>query len=162
MDKIKVYRIETFYRGPKKKYWPEIPSTAFTDGNYNIIEDTTTERICVCLTVPGCMLALVDLFATNKYNPGWVYEVSVPKNKLYRPTIKQLPDVQFTGERWLLEPTVFNISKLKAFHFIEEYNTLITDLYNKNKKRFSKLYLGHFREDITEMYQSECQETKIY
>lgn len=83
-------------------------------------EDGKTLRICVAPTIEGCITALLNLllfercFATGGGVALWkneheAYPILVlsflnPSN-VYTPTKAEVPDVERTGEAWIMEPT---------------------------------------------------------
>ena len=77
-------------------------------------EDWRVPRICVADSIDGAVSALVDSMSCYTGIKLWVH---VPcnladlfkSNKVYRPSLRQVPDSEVTGEHWLKAP-----AKLRA------------------------------------------------
>lgn len=116
MNKLKLYHISKNDLGIVPVLIPRIPESAPDN------EDCCTKRICCCPTVPGCLRALEmpntfmgtvqDEDLNKHYHPVplWLYEVTVPVEKVYVPSLIQVEDAWMTGEMWLLEPTKFHLT----------------------------------------------------
>ena len=82
---------------------PLIPKNRMRD------EDNKIKRICVSSSIAGCLTAIHILKEGN-----YVYIHSCESDSVIQPTIKQVPDVQLTGELWIIEPVKMTlISKIK-------------------------------------------------
>jgi len=114
------------YRG--KVVRPKIPySTSWQNG-----EDATTPRICVCENIKDCVTAIGLLgrfrrcLAANEDAKSYetdgieVYPILILKFsddlKYYTPNRSQVPDVDFTHERWLLKPAVPDFVQIAWVH----------------------------------------------
>ena len=96
---------------------PYIPVTAAPG------EDKTIPRIPVCETITGCFtsIGLLGRFrrtlsacedaksyanAGKEVYPIIIIEFEVDERDVYTPTLLQVPDAEYTGEKWLLETTM--------------------------------------------------------
>lgn len=82
-------------------------------------EDWKLPRICVSNSIGGSVSALVDCVANPFGMKFWVHvpvglEALFKANQVYRPSTKQVPDAETTGEHWLKAPV-----KLKAIGQVE-------------------------------------------
>lgn len=74
-------------------------------------ENWKTPRICVSNSIDGAVSALVD---SMSYSTGLKLWVHVPQNllelfasnKVYKPSLRQVPDSETTGEHWLKAPAL--------------------------------------------------------
>lgn len=89
---------------------PRIPDNFMTRNGY---EDNTTPRVCFSTSIDGCLRALSMNLAGKEFyvytpDPDGIYDVITP-------TVKQVPDVKLTHERWITTPvdTVL-IGKIKV------------------------------------------------
>ncbi len=108
MNDIRVYHISDQNFGNKIKLIPRVPEST-ADANY---EDDVTPRICCALTLPQCLYSTertYDITSEGKEIKLYVYEAIVKASKLYQPKEDQVFDTYYTGELWLLEPTVFTL-----------------------------------------------------
>ena len=111
MNNIKVYHISDQNFGNKVKLIPRVPESIAGD----LFEDNQTARICCALTLPQCLYSTertYDITEADKEIKLYVYEAIVKASKLYQPTEKQVFDTYYTGELWLLEPTIFALVDL--------------------------------------------------
>ena len=79
-----------------KKLNPRIPNNYLTKNGY---EDGKTARVCFSTDIGKCLTALSMNCAGRKYyvySPAYQYNVKTP-------TIKQVPDVKITDEKWITE-----------------------------------------------------------
>ncbi len=75
-------------------------------------EDWKVPRICVSTSIDGAVSSLVDSMSCPR---GLKFLVHVPldldslfkANKVHRPSLKQVPDAEVTGEHWLKAPATF-------------------------------------------------------
>lgn len=82
-----------------KKLNPRIPSNFLTKNGY---EDAKTKRICFSTDIGKCLTALSMNCTGKEY---YVYIPNPSKDyKIINPTIKQVPDVKITDEKWIIEP----------------------------------------------------------
>ena len=65
------------------------------------MEDNQTKRIAVCETIRGCLSSIPIIF--NEGDRIYVYYIDY-NGDIYKPTNKEVYDVEFTGELWILEP----------------------------------------------------------
>lgn len=99
-------------------FLPRIPNDAIEYEE----EDSVYPRICVSTSIIGCVRAI---------DPGdWIseridYYVHVPEDldsiyesgSIFAPTKKEIPDVEFTREKWITTPTKFRcIGIINAHH----------------------------------------------
>ena len=74
-------------------------------------ENWKTPRICVSSSIDGAVSALVDSMSCSTGLRLWVH---VPQNllelfasnKVYKPSLRQVPDSETTGEHWLKAPAL--------------------------------------------------------
>ena len=73
---------------------PRIPDNYLTRNGY---EDNKTPRVCFSETIEGCLSGL------SQNIDGWELYVQVPDGEyeVIKPTVKQVPDVNITKERWI-------------------------------------------------------------
>ena len=92
-------------------------------------EDNKIKRICVSSSILGCLSAIGHtLSVRSKVN---IYYCDVnDMNKIYQPTIKNVSDVEYTGEFWLLEKQKFNFLKSIYINYRKHF-------YVKNSKLYS-------------------------
>lgn len=96
-----------------KKFKPRIPDCRMDE------EDGKTKRVCFSTSILGCLYAIS---AINYMNTDKIFYVHVPynyKGKIHKPTIKQVPDVRITREKWFL-----NQVRLKCIGKIKIQTTL--------------------------------------
>ena len=95
---MKLYFLSTNPNLYNKIIDPRIPD------NYAIdigMEDNQTKRIAVCETIRGCLSSIPIIF--NEGDRIYVYYIDY-NGDIYKPTNKEVYDVEFTGELWILEP----------------------------------------------------------
>lgn len=95
---MKLYFLSTNGDLYNKIIEPRIPD------NYAIdigMEDNQTKRIAVCETIRGCLSSIPIIF--NESDRIYVYYIDY-NGDIYKPTNKEVYDVEFTGELWILEP----------------------------------------------------------
>lgn len=103
-----VYHISLKYLGKKPLLEPRVPACASKG-------EIDTPRICVARTVTGCYLALKQEIDWRGAPPFHLYRAVVEKSVKAH---KSVPDRDWTGERWLLEPTRFEyIGKMPRLKF---------------------------------------------
>jgi len=76
-------------------------------------EDGITKRICVSKSINGCLSAIQPML-NGIYYVHWC-----DSNCVIQPTLDQVPDTPFTGEEWIIEPTIMNLFmtiKIKSQH----------------------------------------------
>lgn len=89
-------------------------------------ENWRSSRICVSTSIDGALSSLLD----SDLNPfGKEFWVHVPvsleelflKGNVYKPSLKQVPDSEATGEHWLKAATTFKcIGKIEVLDIDEE------------------------------------------
>ena len=72
-------------------------------------ENWKTPRICVASSIDGAVSALVDSMSCFTGVKLWVHVPSnldelFKANKVYKPSLRQVPDAEVTGEYWLKAP----------------------------------------------------------
>ena len=95
---MKLYFLSTNGDLYNKTIEPRVPD------NYAIdigMEDNQTKRIAVCDTIRGCLSSIPIIF--NEGDRIYVYYIDY-NGDIYKPTNKEVYDVEFTGELWILEP----------------------------------------------------------
>lgn len=76
---------------------PRVPKNFLTDNGY---EDNETKRVCFAPSINQCLMAMSSNLKDKKfyvYVPDGDYEI-------YKPTVKEVPNVKITGEVWIKEP----------------------------------------------------------
>lgn len=87
---------------------PRIPDNYLTKNGY---EDNTTRRVCFSETIDGCLSGL----SQNIDNQEFYVHIPDGYYEIIKPTIKQVPDVNITKERWICSPVDIKcIGKIKA------------------------------------------------
>lgn len=91
-----------------KKLNPRIPNNYLTKNGY---EDGKTARVCFSTDIGKCLTALSMNCAGHVYyvySPAYQYNVKTP-------TVKQVPDVKITDEKWIIETVeLVCIGKIKC------------------------------------------------
>lgn len=75
---------------------PRIPDNFFTKNGY---EDRKTPRVCFAPTIDQCLMAIsqkCDGIEFYVFTPD-----NVPKESIYKPTVKEVPDSKITDETWI-------------------------------------------------------------
>lgn len=110
MNKLHVYHVSQHDLGDEFLFSPMIPEFKVFD------EDSTTKRICCCLSITDCIMAIstipYDIY-TNGPKDIYVYTTYVDINDIIQPTINQVSDVWCTGELWVTKPYTFT----KLIHY---------------------------------------------
>ena len=75
-------------------------------------EDWKVPRICVSTSIDGAVSSLVDSISCPIGIKLWVHvpldlDGLFKANKVHRPSLKQVPDAEVTGEHWLKAPAMF-------------------------------------------------------
>lgn len=94
-----------------KMFRPRVPSDRM-DG-----EDGKTKRICVSTCISGCIRAITSgLFYLINDSVFYVHVPVDYKGRVFAPTKKEVPDVNVTREKWLLDKTRMKcIGKIRVF-----------------------------------------------
>lgn len=99
------------YNQNNKIFKPRIPDLKLD------LEDDSTKRVCFSTSIKGCLYAInVDEYLCCE---DGIYYVHVPrkyKGKIHKPTVKEVPDVKLTREKWFL-----NNVRLKCLGKIKVY-----------------------------------------
>lgn len=103
LEPLKSYDGECYFISDKdlnnKIITPQIPDNFFTKNGY---EDNTTKRICFSDDVGKCLTALSKNVKNQTFN---VYTIDEKESyELYKPSKALVPDVDITGELWVLKP----------------------------------------------------------
>lgn len=87
---------------------PRIPDNYFTRHGY---EDTKTKRVCFAPSIDKSLMAL----SNNITGKEFYVHIAIGEYKVYKPTVKQVPDSKVTGELWVTKPIkVSCIGKIKV------------------------------------------------
>lgn len=87
---------------------PRIPDNYFTRHGY---EDTKTKRVCFTPSIDKSLMAL----SNNITGKEFYVHIAIGEYKVYKPTVKQVPDSKVTGELWVTKPVkVSCIGKIKV------------------------------------------------
>lgn len=93
----------------KRTITPRIPDNYLIRNGF---EDATTPRVCFSTSIGKALRAL-----SQNLN-GMEFYVYIPNNSDYKvitPTKDQVPDVELTNERWVLDPVILrNVGKIKV------------------------------------------------
>lgn len=100
---------------------PRVPQNRLT---YDGREENKTPRICVCQNISGCLVAGCTTYQDKK--TFYLYSCEKESGTVAQPTIKQVSDAYFTGEEWILEPTLFKLETI--LHVTKE---IINEEYSK-------------------------------
>lgn len=108
MKTIYLYHISKINLGNVVVLSPKVPEDIASN------EDSTTKRVCACLTIPACIRASEVLFAQPHawLDDGievWIYEADVPVENIVQPDVSKVPDVWFTGELWVIVETSWKL-----------------------------------------------------
>lgn len=96
-------RISLFFLSDKnmdgKTLTPRVPNNFLIKNGY---EDNKTPRVCFA---PSIDQALMAISRNLKDEELYVHQPkNVNKKSIYKPSIKEVPDVKITGEIWYTEP----------------------------------------------------------
>lgn len=77
-------------------------------------ENWKVPRICVSTSIDGAVSSLVDSMSCPYGMHFWVHVPTnlmdlFKANKVYKPSLRQVPDAGVTGEHWLKAPTTFKM-----------------------------------------------------
>ena len=87
---------------------PRIPNNFLTMNGY---EDNTTPRVCFCTSIDNCLMAMSMRLTDKEF---YVHR-PIEKYSIYSPSIKEVPDVKITGEKWIKEPVKLScIGKIRV------------------------------------------------
>ena len=107
-DNSKLYHI-SIDRIDNVTIYPNIPKNFMTNNSY---EDNTTERICFSTSIDGCLRAMSKNCKGLEF---YVYSPIVKDHKIIIPTKAQVPDVNITSERWIVNPVKLKyVGKIKV------------------------------------------------
>lgn len=84
--------------------YPRIPDNRLTRQGY---EDNKIKRVCVATSISG---ALKGLSIRQKDAVYYVYR-PIGEYNILKPSVQQVPDVEHTGERWILTPVKMELIK---------------------------------------------------
>ena len=114
MNSMKVYHI-SLTPLESLQLFPRVPEN-IAEG----YEDDRTNRICVCPTIPGCIMStglISQLAADNKEKAVvYVYSAEVPFIYLKQPSVDEVPDAWSTGELWVMVPWTFQLEDTYDLH----------------------------------------------
>lgn len=100
--------------------YPRIPDNRLTR---NGLEESVTKRICVSQSLIGCLHSTeIYYFCKTIY----LYSCLIDSNKVIQPSEKQVNDVIWTGEEWIVEPV-----EMKLVTILHVKKELISDTYCK-------------------------------
>lgn len=114
MNSMKVYHI-SLTPLESLQLFPRVPEN-IAEG----YEDDRTNRICVCPTIPGCIMSsdlIPQLASDNKEQAVvYVYSAEVPFIYLKQPSVDEVPDAWSTGELWVMVPWTFQLEDTYNLH----------------------------------------------
>ena len=89
---------------------PRVPDNFFTKNGY---EDGETPRVCFAPTIDQCLMAISQKCEGIEF---YVFTPdNVPKENIYKPTVKEVPDSKITGEIWVTCPVKLKkVGKIKV------------------------------------------------
>jgi hypothetical protein len=115
----------------RRKFRPRVPKDRLPE------EDGKTKRVCFSTSINGCIYAIgfdEIFFMFSKFH-DYTYYVHIPldySGNIYKPTVKEVPDVRETREKWFLDTVKLKcIGKIKIyqsknrgvrFRWLEKYN----------------------------------------
>lgn len=132
-----------------KSLTPRVPDNFMTKNGY---EDGKTARVCFATSIDGCLKGL------SKNCAGEEYFVYVPDGnyKIYKPSKKEVPDVEITGEVWIKETVELKcIGKIKVIEDAGKdgepytYGEYTAELYEWNYKWIESLNEISLEEGVT-------------
>lgn len=137
MVTIKLYFItqnENF--GTSMVLSPRIPKSIDFENN----EDNKTARICVCENVASCIKSVLpNIYQGTHIN---IYSCDVNKEEVYKPTSRQVPDVDITHELWLLKNTKFTLEQKIWFSQEKTIQDIFNDInYLECKSQVNQVFL---------------------
>ena len=113
---------------------PRIPNNFMTRNGY---EDNTTPRVCFSTSIDGCLTGLSMNVSDKTF---YVYH-PISNARIITPTIKQVPDVKITNERWICDSVHLHyVGKIKAFDENGPKDDGIPYRYGKNNEHEARLY----------------------
>ena len=113
---------------------PRIPNNFMTKNGY---EDNTTPRVCFSTSIDGCLTGLSMNVSDKTF---YVYH-PISNARIITPTIKQVPDVKITNERWICDSVHLHyVGKIKAFDENGPKDDGIPYRYGKNNEHEARLY----------------------
>ena len=124
---MKLYHVSEKYLGKEVMLSPRIPNNQMTK---LFGEDSVTPRICFCESIGRCLTALGD---NIKGKVLYVYETDIGEEfegYIKRPSLDEVPDVDTSGEIWLLKPARLKLSQDEIIIVFDGY-----DAYTKNKEK---------------------------
>ncbi len=124
---MKLYHVSEKYLGKEVMLSPRIPNNQMTK---LFGEDSITPRVCFCESVCECLTALGD---NIKGKILYVYETDIGEEfegHIKRPSLDEVPDVDTSGEIWLLKPCRLKLSQNETIIVSDGY-----DAYTKNKEK---------------------------
>jgi hypothetical protein len=93
-----------YYFASQENFDNKVLEPRVPEHKYNC-EDAEVKRICVSQSINGCITALASSFSIGDI----VYIHQCESDNVIQPTTKQVVDVCFTGEQWVLEPVVMKL-----------------------------------------------------
>lgn len=124
---LKLFHVSERYLGHEVLFEPRVPKNQMTK---LFGEDSVTPRICFCENIGRCLTALGD---NIKGKILYVYEIDIDEEferYIKRPSLDEVPDVDTSGEIWLLKPCRLKLSQNKTIIVFDAY-----DAYTKNKEK---------------------------
>ncbi len=104
---------------------PKIP------GNPARREDTRIERISVGISIENCLMAREGIYTKPKFRENYLIlrsnnylcEILIEDEKLYKPSIKDVPDIKLSKEFWIL-----NKVRIRSYRkiYIDYFDNKIT------------------------------------
>lgn len=135
---------------------PRIPDNYFTRHGY---EDTKTKRVCFTPSIDKSLMAL----SNNITGKEFYVHIAIGDYKVYKPTVKQVPDSKITGELWVTKPVkVSCIGKIKVISDMGlsghkfSYGDKEAELYDWKWEWVEKL------NSVVEMSDYKLEETMLY
>ena len=124
---LKLFHVSERYLGHEVLFEPRVPKNQMTK---LFGEDSVTPRICFCESIGRCLTALGD---NIKGKVLYVYEIDIGEEfeeYIKRPSLDEVPDVDTSGEIWLLKPCELKLSQDETIVIFDGY-----DAYTKNKEK---------------------------
>ena len=124
---LKLFHVSERYLGHEVLFEPRVPKNQMTK---LFGEDSVTPRICFCESIGRCLTALGDNIKGKVLH---VYEIDIDEEferHIKRPSLDEVPDVDTSGEIWLLKPCRLKLSQDETIIVFDGY-----DAYTKNKEK---------------------------
>ena len=124
----------------KEVCYPRVPYNRMDD------EDDTVERVCVSLSINGC---LCGIGCSLDKHTVYIHSCKVNKKYLRQPTVDEVPDVMITGELWYTKEV-----RLKLVKVVKVYDEFVLE-------QGCDFPFTHVWKDVTDRYKYETTMPKV-